>query len=83
MDQIIRNDRKRVRDLHAMLGSSNPQEQATARRKLEVLLKRLGKTWNDLPDLLHDHAAQAPGTVDQPPSPFRGRRRKRRRVAGG
>jgi hypothetical protein len=72
MDQIIRNDRKRVRDLHAMLGSSNPQEQATARRKLEVLLKRLGKTWNDLPELLHDHAAQAPGTVQRisRPRPF-------------
>jgi len=30
MEQIKRKDRKRVRDLFAMLGSSNPQEQATA-----------------------------------------------------
>ena len=43
MDQIKRNDRKRVRDLHAMLGSTNPQERETAWRKLDALLKRLRK----------------------------------------
>src|SRR5262245_10126388 len=57
MEQIKRKDRKRVRDLFAMLGSSNLQEQATARRKLDALLKRLGKTWNDLPELLHAQAS--------------------------
>jgi hypothetical protein len=57
MDQIKKKDRKRVRDLFAMLGSSNSQEQATARRKLEALLKRLGKTWNDVPALLAEQMA--------------------------
>jgi hypothetical protein len=67
MEQVKRKDRKRVRDLFAMLGSSNPQEQATARRKLEVLLKRLGKTWNDLPELLHDdEAATSAPRADDP-----------------
>jgi hypothetical protein len=66
MEQLKQKDRKRVRDLFAMLGSSNPQEQATARRKLEALLKRLGKTWNDLPELLHDSAAQASAPRSDP-----------------
>jgi Protein of unknown function (DUF3631) len=66
MDQIKPKDRKRVRDLFAMLGSPNSGEQATARRKLEALLKRLGKTWNDLPELLHDSAAQASAPHSDP-----------------
>jgi Protein of unknown function (DUF3631) len=45
---------KRVRDLHARMGSSSDGERNAAWRKLDALLKRLGKTWNDLPELLRD-----------------------------
>jgi hypothetical protein len=52
-DGMTAKDRKRIRDLHAlMVGSSSQGERENARGKLEKLLKRLGKTWNDLPDLL-------------------------------
>src|SRR5262245_54554247 len=54
-------DRKRLRDLHARMGSSSAGERETAWRKLDALLKRLGKTWNDLAELLReDPPASAP-----------------------
>src|SRR4051794_29644161 len=34
------------------MGSANEAESSAARRKLEALLKKLGKSWNDLPELL-------------------------------
>src|SRR6266536_839172 len=46
------NDRKRIIQLHALLGSSSAGEREAARTKLDELLKRLGKSWNDLPELL-------------------------------
>src|SRR2546423_9126729 len=45
-------ERRRIRALHALLGSPNEGERETARRKLEALLRRLNKNWNDLPELL-------------------------------
>jgi Protein of unknown function (DUF3631) len=63
MAQISRKDRKRLRDLHARMCSDNSGERDAAWRKLDALLKRLGKSWNDLPELLHDETnASAPRT---------------------
>jgi len=66
--------RDRIRALHALaMGSPHEGERENARRKLEALLKRLGKTWNDLPELLRpdDVAAQpAPDPRDSGPHPF-------------
>src|SRR5438034_8523143 len=55
-------DRKRIRDLFALMGSPNPAESEAAKRKLEAFLRKLGKTWNDLPELL-----QATASPQQPP----------------
>jgi hypothetical protein len=51
---ISNKDRKRLRDLHARMCSSNSGERDVAWRKLDALLRRLGKTWNDLAELLHE-----------------------------
>ena len=58
--------RRRARQLFALLGSSNEGERENARRKLDKLLRRHGKTWNDLPEILHEgtSASAAP-----PPDP--------------
>jgi DNA polymerase III delta prime subunit len=65
-------DRKRIRKLHALLGSSNEGEREAARRKLEALLTRLGKSWNDLPELLTDDTPAQPvaDPRDSGPHPF-------------
>jgi hypothetical protein len=57
-------DRRRIRALHALLGSSNEGERETARRKLEALLTRLGKNWNDLPELLRPEDTPAQPAAD-------------------
>jgi hypothetical protein len=58
-------NRRRIRALHALLGSSNEGEREAARRKLDALLTRLGKNWNDLPELLRpDDAPPAPPAAD-------------------
>jgi hypothetical protein len=44
--------RKRVRQLHRLCGSDNEAEATTARRKLIELLRKHGKTWNDLDAIL-------------------------------
>jgi hypothetical protein len=48
-------DRGRLRQLHAMLGSSNAGERENAWKKVDAC--KHGKTWNDLPELLHDETA--------------------------
>jgi Protein of unknown function (DUF3631) len=68
-------DRKRVRQLFALMGSANEAESAAARKKLEALLKRLGKSWNDLPELLTPDAPTGPqpdprDAVDPSSHPF-------------
>ena len=57
--------RKRVRQLHALCGSDNDAEATAARRKLIELLRRRGKTWNDLDAIL---AMDVP-PAQQPPDP--------------
>jgi hypothetical protein len=44
--------RAMAKKLHASMGSDNKNEQETARAKLDELLARNKKTWNDLPGLL-------------------------------
>ena len=44
--------RKRVRQLHRLCGSDNDAEATAARRKLIELLRKHGKTWNDLDAIL-------------------------------
>jgi hypothetical protein len=43
---------ERVCKLHALLGSANPSERENARQKLDELLKRHSKSWNDITELL-------------------------------
>jgi Protein of unknown function (DUF3631) len=43
---------KRFRALFAMMGSSNASERETARQKIDELLTKYRKTWNDLQELL-------------------------------
>jgi hypothetical protein len=61
---ISRKNRKRLRDLHARMGSNNSGEREAAWRKLDGLLKRLGKSWNHLPELLHDNETSAASPFD-------------------
>ena len=42
----------RLRQLHAMLGSNNSQERETARAKIDELLAKHRKSWNDLTELM-------------------------------
>ena len=42
----------RLRQLHAMLGSNNAQERETARVKIDELLAKHRKSWNDLTELM-------------------------------
>jgi Protein of unknown function (DUF3631) len=56
---------KRIRDLHArVVGGSTPQEREAAWKKLDARLRKHGKTWNDLPELLHQEPGAGP-----PPDP--------------
>ena len=43
---------RRIRALHALLGSPNNKEAEAARKKLNELLTRHGLSWNDLPAVL-------------------------------
>jgi hypothetical protein len=43
---------RRIRQLHASMGSPNAHEAATAREKLTKLLAEYSLTWNDLPTIL-------------------------------
>ena len=65
MAAITRKQRKRLRDLHARMGSSNPAEAESARHKLVELLQKLGKSWNDLPELLRDDDATSASVPPQ------------------
>jgi Protein of unknown function (DUF3631) len=58
-DQVDKKTLKRIRDLHALMGSSNAEERERAREKLEALLRKHGKTWNDLPELLQQEQGSA------------------------
>ena len=72
----------RLRQLFAMLGSNNAQERETARAKIDELLAKDRKSWNDLTELMSS------GTGAQDPAergrgrPADRRRRDPRRPAG-
>jgi len=55
---------KRLRDLHAMLGS--PGERDNAWRKIDAWLAKYGKTWNDVAELLHDPSVAAQRAYHDP-----------------
>ena len=57
MAEIDGKARKRLRDLHARLAIEGERESAL--RKIDEWLRRHGKTWNDVPELLHDENARA------------------------
>ena len=59
MGEINKKTLNRLRQLLAMMGSDNAPERETARRKLDELLQKNRKTWNDLIELL-----QAGGVSD-------------------
>ena len=64
MADIDRRARNRIRDLHAMVGSSNPGERESAIRKVDEWLGKHRKTWNDLPELLHDETRASEAQAD-------------------
>ena len=64
MAEVGRRARKRLRDLHARLGSSNPGERESALRKVDEWLRKHGKTWNDVPELLHDETRASGAHAD-------------------
>jgi hypothetical protein len=63
---VNQKDRKRLRDLHARMGSANQGERDAAWRKLDAFLKKHNKSWNDLAELLHEEAS---ASAPPPPDP--------------
>jgi hypothetical protein len=68
--------RDKLKKLHRLLGSANPNEADAARSKINELLARNKKTWNDLCDLLetgrgewHDDEDPAPEPSDESAPP--------------
>src|SRR5262249_14345055 len=57
---------KRLRDLHARLGSTNAGERENALRKIDEWLRKYGKTWNDVPEFLHDETSPSTATTADP-----------------
>jgi hypothetical protein len=57
MDKKERSFRKRIKNLFAMLGSDNAHERENARQRLDDILRRNRKNWNDLPELLQQPEA--------------------------
>jgi hypothetical protein len=54
--------RDKLRKLHAMLGSDKQNERENAHAKIEALLAKHKKTWNDLLDLINSAAGDVPDT---------------------
>src|SRR5450759_3526577 len=52
MSNLSKKDFARLKKLFAMLGSANAAEHDAARKKLDAILLRNRKTWNDLTELL-------------------------------
>jgi hypothetical protein len=69
MPDVTPKELNRFAALHARMGSPNENEQKTARRKFEAWLKKHGKTWNDIPELLAQHYAQTQAASPPPPDP--------------
>ena len=68
MNAAEKRSRKLIRNFFALMGSTNKEESESAKHKLENELKKLGKTWNDLPELLQDSSPeQSPS--EPPPDP--------------
>jgi hypothetical protein len=60
----------RFAELHAMMiGSPHEGERNAARQKLDAWLKKRGKTWNDVPELLAQHYARVQAAAPPPTDP--------------
>jgi hypothetical protein len=66
MAKISRKQRKRLEDLFAMLGTNNPNEWKIARDKLDDLLRKNRKSWNDLVELLRTGEADSSWDFEDP-----------------
>jgi hypothetical protein len=60
---------RRIRQLHAMVGSPNPSEAANARDKLIKLLTKHALTWNDLPVIIAATEADSTAQTKSQPQP--------------
>jgi hypothetical protein len=56
--------RKRLAILFAMLGSANIHERERAREKLDELLRKNRKSWNDLTELLQNGSSDSAWNID-------------------
>jgi hypothetical protein len=59
--------------MHAMLNSEHPGERESVRKAINDLLKKYGKTWNDLPELLNpketsESQQRTAGNTTSPPN---------------
>lgn len=59
---------KRLRKLHALLGSENAGERDNARRLIVEWLAKYRHTWNDLPELLQADASPSFDNPNEPPA---------------
>ena len=60
---------RRIRKLHALLGSANEGERDNANKKLQQILVEYGLTWNDIPALLAVDIPEAPRAAPPRPTP--------------
>ena len=61
-------DLRKLKKLHALLGSDNPAEREAPRAKLVELLAKDKKTWNNLPGLLSSAEIRQQQEDDEPSS---------------
>jgi energy-coupling factor transporter ATP-binding protein EcfA2 len=77
---ITRKALKRLHDLHAQLGDISENVRAEALGHIDKWLRSHGKTWNDVPELVHAYqTSTSPGTAADPrdagaTNPFAGER---------
>ena len=58
---------RRIRDLHAMMGSTNVHEGSNAHAKLWELMTESGISWNDLTAILAEADNPATDAASSPP----------------
>ena len=76
-DSAAHRLRDKLKKLHALLGSNNANEREAARAKIDELLAKSKKTWNDLTELLftgnahgwQDNESDEEQSADYPPPP--------------
>jgi hypothetical protein len=66
MAEVSTKDRERLRKLFALLGSNNASERETAHTKIDDILRKYKRSWNDLLELVQP---TPPGAPDPDPGP--------------